>query len=113
MKYFKYYSPITKEVSIIEVTLKPKAKMTEEEWFNKMICGTIIAQADTIEELCDWIVAISKESKHIDTLYKNFDIAVNVLGNHCLMFDFFGAIETNKGLIYVAKMNERGELELL
>ena len=27
--------------------------------------------------------------------------------------DLFGAIWTDKGLIYVAKMNEKGELELL
>ena len=32
---------------------------------------------------------------------------------HLEKFEIYGAIWTDKGLIYVAKMNDKGELELL
>lgn len=74
----------------------------------------IVKQADTIEELCDefvltwacqkrlhntlqeakyWHSHLRKEIKHLGIVY--------------------GAIWTDKGLIFVARMNEKGELELL
>lgn len=95
----------------------------------------IIKQADTIEELCDefvaenrtghkWLVYITTET------YEDSEgniIEYKVYGNkyteeypHNLINDIkheglkiYGAIWTDKGLIYVAKMNEKGELELL
>ena len=68
-------------------------------------------QADTIEELCDWFVL--KEDNKIRVLYDSLDNAINCEGNDILRYEIIGAIETDKGLIYVAKMNEKGELELL
>lgn len=83
---------------------------------------------DTIEELCDEFVDTS-ELKTTNTggwLYDEFDSK-----NKCLVYyaederrtiplnefedlsKIYGAIWTDKGLIYVAKMNEKGELELL
>ena len=88
----------------------------------------IIKEADTIEELCDEFVDTS-ELKTTNTggwLYDEFDS-----DNKCLVYyaederrtiplnefddlsKIFGAIWTSKGLIYVAKMNDKGELELL
>jgi len=88
----------------------------------------VIKEADTIEELCDEFVDTS-ELKTTNTggwLYDEFDSE-----NKCLVYyaederrtiplnefddlsKIFGAIFTDKGLIYVAKMNEKGELELL
>jgi len=88
----------------------------------------IIGQADTIEELCDAFVDTS-ELKTTNTggwLYDEFDSK-----NKCLVYyvedekrtislneyddlsKIYGAIWTDKGLIYVAKMNDKGELELL
>jgi len=88
----------------------------------------VIKQADTIEELCDAFVDTS-ELKTTNTggwLYDEFDS-----DNKCLVYyehderktiplnefddlsKIRGAIWTDKGLIYVAKMNEKGELELL
>ena len=65
-----------------------------------------IKEADTIEELCDEFVIKDVNEKYAyireerpDILYQNCEI--------------YGAIWTDKGLIYVAKMNEEGELELL
>ena len=77
-----------------------------------IIYGLSFAQrADTIEELCDeFVVVTSLEKRHIlskvgENNTKRFALQ---LGD-----DVFGAIWTDKGLIYVAKMNEKGELELL
>jgi len=71
--------------------------------------------ADTIEELCDEFVVVQKDfhdllnadTHCLQTLKKYYEInKIEVLG-------IYGAIWTDKGLIYVAKMNDKGELELL
>lgn len=67
----------------------------------------IIKQADTIEELCDEFVAIHK------TFSKTYCIRKVPFEKQDENFNIYGAIWTNKGLIYVAKMNDKGELELL
>ena len=77
-----------------------------------------LKEADTIEELCDeYIVkyrhlyyrnySLEKAIQKRDWLCKNNFV---VLGEKP---DIYGAIWTNKGLVYVAKLNEKGELELL
>lgn len=63
---------------------------------------SVIKQADTIEELCDEFVLIDEENEHY--IKQDNDIhhirRKMAIGNyHC-----FGAIWTDKGLIYVAKM---------
>lgn len=72
--------------------------------------GKLIKQADTIEELCDAFVYVTDIKRQIVTQYKE----------QCIYFfegekpiAYYGAIWTEKGLIYVAKMNDKGELELL
>ena len=65
----------------------------------------IIQQADTIEELCDEFVAIYDNKPHFHIL----EFAKQYADDN----QVYGAIWTDKGLIYVAKMNEKGELELL
>ena len=88
----------------------------------------VLKETDTIEELCDEFVDTS-ELKTTNTggwLYDEFDS-----DNKCLIYyaederrtiplnefddlsKIYGAIWTDKGLIYVAKMNEKGKLELL
>ena len=88
----------------------------------------VLKETDTIEELCDEFVDTS-ELKTTNTgwwLYDEFDS-----DNKCLIYyaederrtiplnefddlsKIYGAIWTDKGLIYVAKMNEKGCLELL
>ena len=80
----------------------------------------VIKQSNNIEELCDEFVIHYKGRNNNFYEYTHYDCE-NVL----LSFekakkefkretdDLFGAIWTDKGLIYVAKMNEQGELELL
>lgn len=71
----------------------------------------IIGQADTIEELCDEFVMVDEENEHyINQLNDIHHIRRKLaIGNYTV----YGAIWTDKGLIYVAKMNEKGEMELL
>ena len=84
---------------------------------------SIIAQADTIEELCDGFVWCRVD--YYDSPEKNpyryiRDIFALELSQKVIKengkpkwLNIYGAIWTDKGLIYVAKMNEKGELELL
>ena len=83
-----------------------------ERWVKK----DIIKQADTIEELCDCFVqiisngtikqrSIFSDLHHLKIRKENYEIYNKV--------DTFGAIWTDKGLIYVAKMNEDGKLVLI
>lgn len=96
-----------------------------EEWFkpleNDMVyipnegLNKILKQADTIEELCDAFVVVQKDfhdllnadTHCLQTLKRYYEInKIEVLG-------IYGAIWTKWGLKYVAKMNEKGELELI
>ena len=67
--------------------------------------------ADTIEELCDEFVMIDEENEH----YIKQDNDIHhirrkwAIGN----YKVYGAIWADEGLIYIAKMNDKGELELL
>ena len=70
----------------------------------------IIKQADTIEELCDEAVFFDKDNKpHYESQEGNIWYLGASLFTETLRFGTF----TDKGLIYVAKMNDKGELELL
>jgi hypothetical protein len=73
----------------------------------------VIKVADTIEELCDWFLTIVNGRIH--TYSVDFEYAKShlFLFEKCESVEIKGAIETDKGLIYVAKMNDKGELELL
>lgn len=69
--------------------------------------------ADTIEELCDEIVEVidgKAQVVYADISFNDLAIAKIRDKNNAIVY---GAIWTDKGLIYVAKMNDKGELELL
>jgi len=65
----------------------------------------IVKQADTINELCDMFVANNK------TFYTINETLPELVC--CDDATIYGAIWTEWGLKYVAKMNDKGELELL
>ena len=80
-----------------------------------------IKEADDIEELCDEFVFVDEFGKK-DLLDDNCKAKLQECGTfsvvHALMKqdkpkELYGAIWTNKGLIYVAKMNKKLEMELL
>ena len=66
-----------------------------------------IKEADTIEELCDEFVDVNSLCCSLLNEKEKQDIKRFAKSN------LYGAIWTSKGLIYVAKMNDKGVLELL
>ena len=71
---------------------------------------------DSIEELCDYYVIWLKnrELPLIERIQKGRRLYPSYFEvGECSFNKGYGAIWTDKGLIYVAKMNEKGELELL
>ena len=82
---------------------------------------SIIKQTDTIEELCDEFVDIDNHDyykiSHKNGITYALSKTKRFLGNYDIrckeIGQIMGAIWTDKGLIYVTKMNEKGELELL
>lgn len=82
--------------------------LTNRTWKYK---SDIISQANTIEELCDeFIYDYGKDKDR----FKNDSLALKILrANNNEKVNIYGAIWTSKGLIYVAKMNKNGDLELI
>lgn len=76
----------------------------------------IVKEADTIEELCDgfYIDEGNEFSFYKEQCYEDFEESKKIFFED---FDqtstLYGFIKTSKGLIYVAKMNENGVLELI
>ena len=82
--------------------------------FGATIDSPFIAQADTIEELCDEFVFVDEFFKREHRVAYSLENALARCKYHDVdITTLRGAIWTDKGLIYVAKMNEKGELELL
>lgn len=100
MKYIR-----TKDGRII--TLKDELMGQPELW---VLGGkeNILKIADTIEELCDEFVFLSYDNHCI---IRSLEIPKRYKESYADIT--YGAIWTDKGLIYVAKMNEEGCLELL
>ena len=78
----------------------------------------IIAQADTIEELCDEFVREFNYRNHryrgiYESLKDIFEENNTINMTYENDIEIYGAIWTDKGLKYVAKMNDKGELELI
>ena len=68
----------------------------------------ILNQSETIEELCDRFVA-----KTCDITKYRVEQRLEYAKIYCGVETIYGAIWTEWGLKYVAKMNENGELELI
>ena len=75
----------------------------------------VIKQADTIKELCDVYVIVGEDKDTngnpiLWSIRQDIPFFMKYYFNYN---DIYAAIWTDKGLIYVAKMNEKGELELI
>lgn len=83
--------------------------------FDKLF-GCKTRKADTIKELCDeWICRDNRGKEYKPYRFYFLDDLYAFIKENRLFeqYTIYGAIWTDKGLIYVAKMNEKGELELL
>ena len=92
------------------MTYEELQKYGSEKWLNGEEIE-ILKQADTIEELCDEFVIADVEHRCWERVFK--PALKQVLKDYEKPYEIYGAIWTDKGLIYVAKMNDKGELELL
>ena len=72
-----------------------------------------IREADTIEELCDEFVCYFEcFNRSYYFIYKNsYDELKRDV--QTIQYSAYGAIWTDKGLIYVAKLDDKGELVLI
>ena len=111
MKYIRTENTIFEVISETELVYLVVAK-NKKNHYSKSKCQTnVIDSADTIEELCDDFVSV----------WKHGFMPIGEIVPLCYIKDkynydaefIYGGIWTNKGLIYVAKLNDKGELELL
>ena len=100
----------------VKYVLKSKKHRKNGQDYTVLLKEAFIKEADTIEELCDEIVIDCKENlskkPFIHILSPKYYMKRNI-DYKDLTVNVYGAIWTNKGLIYVAKMNKEGELELI
>ena len=70
----------------------------------------VVKTADNLAELCDEFVVVFEDKNHI--VYSQFKWAMDKAMWSGMPFMIYGAIWTDKGLIYVAKLID-GELVLI
>lgn len=78
----------------------------------------ILRKSENLEELCDEFVRIVKRNKlksliTLGAIEHLKEHSQNFINDFMNTYEIYGAIWTDKGLIYVAKMNDKGELELI
>ena len=126
MRYIKVLA--YNEYSVFEVieeyekTIKCKLSNCEDGYII-LSKNNIIKRSDTIEELCDEFVFNSDISNYVidknyveharATILKIYKENSELDYVKAMHPKFYGAIWTSKGLIYVAKMNCEGKLELI
>ena len=112
--YERMFPDTEHRISFDHKTTEPAYYTTKHDWIAKK---DVVKQADNIEELCDRFVIEYKQHNKQRILKTYIKVERNFLRdkmyelNH--IKNIYGAIWTDKGLIYVAKMNEKGELELI
>ena len=70
----------------------------------------VIKQSENLEELCDRFVVMDKETKEVISIVSF--LAYAKLWSYC-KYNIYGAIWTDFGLKYVARLTEDGGIELI
>ena len=83
-------------------------KLNEVSKLSIDMAEELIRESENLEELCDRFVA-----KTCDITEYWVEQKLECAKMYCGVETIYGAIWTSKGLIYVAKMNDKGELELI
>lgn len=121
MRYIRTKDEII-DISNLKIDIKYNCYVDEQDIFQYPL--NKYREADTIEELVDeFIIDFGKTNYPTTSRYKrywDFDELKKEIEDRennfhrYLNIDFivYGAIWTDKGLIYVTKMNDEGELEL-
>ena len=85
-------------------------------WYSELVATN---QSENLEELCDeFVVEVKDKMPFVSDMFfineKEQKEDIKALAEYYKGYEnFYGAIWTSKGLIYVAKINDKGELELL
>lgn len=111
----KKYIRTKAEITEIGTTLSNEELFDYLNQFNNYRDG-LIKVADTIEELCDEFVWENRLLGKCNVDFESKTTYVSKCGFVPFAdweYKIYGAIWTEKGLIYVAKMNSKGDLELL
>lgn len=115
MKFLRTKTTIFEVVEENKNVYRVKSKKDPNNIYSKSKSDSdIIRTANTIKELCDEFVVAYEDGARI--VYGDLEWAKTKakasleFGNKSVIY---GAIWTDKGLIYVARMNDKGELELL
>ena len=80
------------------------------EYTKIVYVSKVISQSENIEELCDRFVVIDKETKEVISIVSF--LAYAKLWSYC-KYNIYGAIWTDFGLKYVARLTEDGGIELI
>ena len=115
MKYIRTKDTIFKVVDETDLVYRVKAKGNPHHIYSKSKISIYnVVEGNTIEELCDEFVFLSEKNTYIDMTHRFCDIPFMIRDYDDIKNpNIYGAIWTDTGLKYVAKMNEKGELELL
>ena len=110
-KFIRTKDTIFEVVDETPIVYKVRAKGNPSNIYSKSKCQTtVIDYADSVLPLCDELVAVFDSNVRPVPCGSSILMAKGYAGKNG---HIKGAIWTDKGLIYVAKMNEKGELELL
>ena len=114
-----YYEFYIKNDEVYAIPKKEDGTRLDKKYNDILVEYNVLNQADTIEELCDECISVLEDGNGSHIWHESeFEEKTPYLFHNARMFKeddeiIYGAIWTDKGLIYVAKMNDKGELELL
>ena len=101
----------TKETDCCIIDTIKYKEITGEDCFIPK--NEIVDEADTIEKLCDEFIVVSDNCEKPIISALPFNELKIYAKNRTKYANCYGAIWTECGLKYIAKMNSKGELELL
>lgn len=101
----------TKETDCCIIDTIKYKEITGEDCFIPK--NEIVAEANTIEELCDEFIVVSDNCEKPIISALPFNELQLYAKDRTKYANCYGAIWTEWGLKYIAKMNSKGELELL
>ena len=95
-------------------------KLSKNGFENYVPREKVLNQSENLEELCDeFVIDNPNDWNDIKKPFVYENIRKRLFEEHSIEFrknhniTLYGAIWTSKGLIYVAKMDDKGELELI
>lgn len=107
------------------IRTKDGIEKVPNDYANKLVKCPNLVIGDTIKELCDEFIFEDSDGHYLCNLCELTDVPISSKFDELKYWFYhskeeqykirncYGAIWTDKGLIYVAKLNDKGEFELL